>query len=76
MYRYKINKRGQITIPKYIRDKHGFVQGISFYFCEREREIIIYPVCQCCSCGKALPDELIDRGACLSCPPPKITVLY
>ena len=72
----KINKKGQITIPKYYREKLGLVDGISIDVTEGKGELIISPVKTCHNCGKPLPDELIKRGACLDCPLPQVIVIY
>ena len=72
----KISKRGQITIPKYYRDRMGLVEGISLNVMEKNGELIIEPVETCHSCGKPLADELISRGACLDCPLPEVIVIY
>ena len=72
----KISRRGQITIPKYYREKLGLADGISIDVTERNGKLIISPVKTCHNCGKPLPDELIRRGACLDCPLPKVIVIY
>ena len=72
----KINKKGQITIPKYYREKLGLADGISLDVMEKSGELIIKPVKTFHNCGKPLPDELIRRGACLDCPLPKVIVIY
>ena len=76
IYDTKISKKGQITIPKYIRERFGLVAGISFFVAEKEGEIIVKPVRICPTCKKALPDELIRRGSCLDCPLPEIMQIY
>ena len=73
---YKINKRGQITIPKHVRDRHGWTTDIPMGIEMREGEIIIKPLHACCRCGRALTEELAKRGACLTCAPPEIHVIY
>ena len=73
---YKINKRGQITIPKYIRDEYGWTTDIPLDICMDDEKIIIKPSHVCCQCRKPLTKELALRGACISCTPPKITVIY
>ena len=80
MYEVKINKRGQITIPKPIRDSLGLVPGITLNVNDYDRiysrEIVVAPVVICHHCRKALPDEFIESRACPDCPPLKIIQLY
>ena len=76
MTKIKINKKGQITIPKEFREKHGLVPGISLDIRADGDKIIVKPAYTCHNCGKALPDELGSRGACADCPPPKVFIVY
>ena len=73
---YKINKRGQITIPKYICDKLGWTTDIPLDICLFEEKIIVKPVKICPGCLKPLPTELLERGTCIDCPPPKEFIIY
>ena len=76
----KIDKRGKITIPKSIRDEFGFTSGVSLRIDVYRNcggpEITLCPEHICSACGKALPDELVERGACLDCTPiPRETII-
>ena len=76
MEKAKINKKGQITVPKEIREKYGLVQGITLDIRADGDKIVIKPTYTCHNCGKALPDELGKRGSCADCPAPKTTFIY
>ena len=58
MAEMKMNKNGQITIPKSIRDKYGWFSGITLAIREDEKKIEVVPAFVCHRCGRALPDEL------------------
>ena len=73
---YKINKRGQITIPKYIREKYDWTTDIPLDILEKEGAILIKPAYVCCQCKKPLPKELFERRACLDCTPPVEIAIY
>ena len=72
----KINQKGQITIPKEIREKYGLVRGITLDIRADGDKIIVKPAYTCHNCGKALPDELGSRGACADCHLPKVFIVY
>ncbi len=72
----KINKRGQITIPKEIRDRLGLEAGISLLVIEDERKITLRPAIVCRRCGKALPDAFRNSRTCPDCPPPNFIRIY
>ncbi len=72
----KINKRGQITIPKALRDRFGLESGISLSIAEDDGKIIIRPAIVCHHCGKTLPDAFRKSHTCPSCPPPVIIKVY
>lgn len=76
MKKIKINKKGQITIPKEFREKYGLVPGISLDIRADGGKIIIKPAYTCHNCGKALPDDLGSRGTCADCPTPKTVIIY
>ena len=76
MSEVKINKKGQIVIPKYIRDKYGLAPGITLFIEDFDYYIGVRPISKCPRCGKALPDELRDRGACEGCPLPEKIIIY
>lgn len=65
----KIGKGGKITIPKYFRDKYNLNHGIALILSNSEDGILLSPVAVCSACGKALPEELYERGACNDCTP-------
>ena len=68
----KINERGQITIPKELREKYALLPGIKLTVEERDGKILLQPSNFCPSCKKALP----DGESCPDCPPPKTTYVY
>lgn len=72
MDKMKINKKGQITIPKYIRDKYGLKDGISMKIYDYDGELRLKPVNFCYTCGKALP----DGTPCPNCPPRDVIHIY
>lgn len=72
MDQVKINKRGQITIPKSIRDKYGLKDGISMRIHEYDDKLTFEPVNFCYTCKKALPDD----ARCPVCPPRKVIQIY
>ena len=76
----KIDKRGKITIPKRIRDELGFTSGVAVRIYADKNygipKIMLCPEHICSACGKGLPDELVERGACLDCTPvPRETII-
>ncbi len=76
MAEIKMNKRGQITIPKEIRDTYGWFSNITLEIKEDERKIILVPAIVCHRCGKPLSDKFRKTGTCPDCPPPKIITVY
>ncbi len=67
----KINERGQITIPKSIRNKYGLKKGVEFKVTEYD-EILKIEIAKLCSkCGKAILHKY-----CPDCPRPKQTFIY
>ena len=76
----RIDKRGRVVIPKKLREQYNLTPGIMLSLgCYDDYDgvvtIKLKPVHVCSACGKALPDELEKRGACLSCTPiPRISV--
>ena len=73
MFEVKINAKGQITIPKSLREKFGLKSGISLTVAEDAGKILIKPAAACGRCGKALPSL---SSTCPDCPPPKIIKVY
>ena len=76
MEEIKMNKRGQITIPKSIRDTYGWFSGITLEIKEGETKIMIKPAIVCHRCKKPLSDEFRKTGTCPDCPPPDIIKVY
>ncbi len=70
----KINKKGQITIPKEIRDQLGWTSDISLIVEKSEWNVIVRPASICLRCKKALPDAA--KGVCPNCPPPITIEVY
>ncbi len=69
----KIDKRGRVVIPKSIREQYNLTPGIMLSLgCYADYDGVtmkLKPVYVCSACGKALPSELSERGACPSCTP-------
>ena len=77
MYDFKVNKRGQLIIPKRYLKKLGINAGYTVDVKSYDGEIIINPSYFCFHCKKPLPDELRERRACLTCPPaPPPVMIY
>ena len=72
----KIDKKGKVTIPKYLRDKYNLKHGIKLDVDYHDYKLVLEPLAVCSNCGKALTDDLQSRGSCLECPPPKIIKIY
>ena len=66
MYQIKSNSKGQITIPKAIREKYGLTAKITRIIYDCDVKIAIEPNNTFFRCHKALPDGAIS---CLDCPP-------
>ena len=45
--RTKLSSKGQLVIPKTVRDAHGWKEGTEFEFVENERGVLLQPVEQC-----------------------------
>ena len=72
----RVDKRGKIIISKEIRDKYNIVPGVELGFDSSKDYcygvmLKFYPKHVCSACGKALTDDLIERGACPECTPIK-----
>ena len=76
MSEIKMNAKGQITIPKAIREKYGWFPGVTLEIGEGEKKIQVAAAFVCHRCGRVLPDALKNIGACPDCPPPKIIKVY
>ena len=76
MRKIKINEKGQITIPKKIRDKYRLVAGTELQIDVVDKCIVIKPAVFCYRCGKALPEELRGVDVCPDCPPLKVVKIY
>ena len=72
----KIDNKGKITIPKYLRDKYNLKHGITLDISYHDCKLILKPKAVCHNCGKALTDDLQSRGSCLECPPPTRIKIY
>ena len=72
----RVNKNGKIAIPKELREKYNFTSGVPLRLYDDENGIIIKAAHICSSCGRALPDELVERGACLGCEPSERYTVY
>jgi AbrB family looped-hinge helix DNA binding protein len=72
MFKIKINKRGQITIPKSIRDKYGLNDGITLTLEYRDGVPMLRPDNFCRNCKKALPYGKM----CADCPPIETIWIY
>lgn len=72
----KIDKNGKVTIPKYLRDEYNLKHGVKLDVSYHDFKLVLKPVAVCHKCGKALPEELFTRGACIDCPPPIVTKIY
>lgn len=72
MHQMKINKKGQITVPKLIRDKYGLKDGISLTLKDCDGKLTLEPINFCYTCKKALP----DGTPCPNCPPREGIYLY
>ena len=42
--RTKLSSKGQLVIPKTVRDAHGWKEGTEFEFVENERGVLLQPV--------------------------------
>ena len=71
-----VDKRGKITIPKYLRDRYNLQPGIEIEIVDDNSKLILRPVHSCPACKKALPKELYERRACSACPPAEIIKIY
>lgn len=68
----KINQKGQITIPKAIREKYGWDAGIQLDICEGDAGVTIKPINYCFSCKRALK----SGSTCPHCKPKQVIVVY
>ena len=58
MSEIKMNSKGQITIPKAIREKYGWFPGVTLEIGEDEKKIEVAAAFVCHRCGRVLPDAL------------------
>ena len=65
----KIGKSGTVTIPKHIREKYGYTEGVVLYMSDWQGELKLTPAHLCSACGKPLTEESAKRGACPGCTP-------
>ena len=80
-FKVKVNKRGQIIIPKAAGSEIGLVPGVSVKGCSHtdafgRMEFLVVPAVRCHHCGRILTDEFEKMNACPGCPPPIITKIY
>ena len=72
MEKVKINKKGQITIPKKLRDKYSISPDVTLTIKDNDGKFTIEPLNFCHTCKKALP----DGAECPNCPPPETIYIY
>ena len=72
----RINKRGQITIPKTLREKYGWSSDIPLEIHEWEGRIVLQPAIVCHQCKKPLSEAFRNKNACPNCPPPTFIKVY
>ena len=74
----KIDAKGKVTIPKFYREKYNLKPGTDLKLTDRSEELTLTVIHACSACGKALPEELYERGACATCTPKekKIIQIY
>ena len=67
MYTVKLDKRGKILIPHYVRKELKLFSGQKFALIKHDQEIVISPYRYVCRwCGAQIPDG--DRyGSCAEC---------
>ena len=76
MAEIKMNAKGQISIPKSMREKCGLLAGMPLEVNVIEGRIVIVPAIRCHRCGKALPEEFRKTCLCPDCPPTEIIKVY
>ncbi|MBO5907009.1 MAG: AbrB/MazE/SpoVT family DNA-binding domain-containing protein [Clostridia bacterium] len=69
MFEIKMNKNGQIKIPKAIRDCFEYKEGTIFKADVYGGVLKLEPLAYCRRCGKALPNEFKGVPTCSNCPP-------
>ena len=72
----KMNAKGQITIPKAMREKLGWNSDIPLAIDTIEGKVVLRPAIVCPICGKALTEVCRKAGGCANCPPPKMIKVY
>lgn len=72
----KMNAKGQITIPKSMREKLGWNSDIPLAIDVIEGRVVLRPAIVCPACGKVLTEAYRKAGRCSTCPPPKIVKVY
>ena len=71
-----MNAKGQIAVPKSMREKLGWSSDIPLAIAVIEGKIVVRPAIICSACGKALPETYKKEGRCPTCPPSKIVKVY
>ena len=69
MFKVKINKKGQITIPKAFRDCYNYASGTTFKINVSRGVLELEPLVYCRHCGRAMPAELRGALVCADCSP-------
>ena len=72
----KINGKGQITIPKGIREKYRLAPGTSLILWDIDGKLTLKPLHTCHACGRALSEEEKRNGHCPNCPVPIMIKVY
>ena len=72
----QMNAKGQITIPKAMREKLGWNSDVPLTIAVIEGRLVVRPSIVCSACGKALPEACRKEGRCPDCPPPKMIKVY
>ena len=72
----KMNAKGQIAIPKSMREKLGWSSEIPLAIAVIEGKVVVCPTIVCPACKKALPEAYRKAGRCPTCPPSKIIKVY
>lgn len=69
VYKVKMNKKGQITVPKIFREWLDYVDGTTFKIDVVEGILRLEPLVYCRRCGRAMPESFRGALVCEKCPP-------
>lgn len=72
----KINEKGQVTIPKKLREKYNLSKGVDFEICEQDGSLIITPIHRCYYCKKAFTATITNQDACTECSQKERKTIY